>query len=57
MDKLVIVVQKGMVESVYGPCPHQFEVEVIDLDQTDADALDAAESRLNTVQQHLCKMY
>ena len=57
MDKLVIVVQKGMVESVYGPCPHEFEVEVIDLDQTDADALEAAESRLATVQQHLCEMY
>ena len=57
MDKLVIVVKGGIVHSVYGSCPCQFEVEVIDLDQTDADALDAAESRLNTVQQHLCEMY
>lgn len=57
MDKLVIVLKGGIVHSVYGPCPYRFDLEVIDLDQTDTDALEAAESRLNAVQQHLCEMY
>ena len=55
MEKLVVVVKDGMVVAVYAEHPTKFDVEIIDLDTQDADELEAAENRLSTVQQHLCK--
>lgn len=59
MEKIVVVVKGGMVQDVYGPCPHKFDVEVIDLDLDGAElaAVEAAEERLQTVEQFLCKIY
>ena len=45
MEKIVSVVKGGMVRDVYGPCPHKFDV------------IEAAEERLQTVEQFLCKIY
>lgn len=58
MEKIVIVVRGGMVESVYGSGqPYQFEVEILDMDGNgaDPDAEALSEERLQTVEQHLCK--
>ena len=35
MDKIVIVVEKGMVQSVYGTHPYRTDIEILDLDCTD----------------------
>lgn len=59
MDKIVVVVKGGMVQNLYGPCPHKFDVEVIDLDLDWAEpsVVEAEEARLQTVEQNLCKIY
>lgn len=59
MDKIVIVVKGGMVQNVYGPCPHKFDVEVIDLDLEGVEpaVIEAEKARLQTVEQYLCKIY
>lgn len=59
MDKIVVVVKGGMVQSVYGSCPHKFDVEVIDLDLDLAapSVVETEEARLQTVEQYLCKIY
>lgn len=59
MDKVVIVVKDGMVQEVFGPYPHKFEVEILDMDfiGADPDAENAAQDRLQTIQQYLSKIY
>ena len=59
MDKIVIVVKKGMVQNVYGPCPNKFDVEIIDLDcnGSDPNAEYEAMERLKAVRQCLYKLY
>lgn len=59
MDKIVIVVEHGAVQNVYGACPYQAEIEVLDLDcnGSDPDAESVLRDRLNTVRQYLCKIY
>lgn len=59
MDKIVVVVKGGMVQNVYGSCPYKFDVEVIDLDLDGAEpaVIEAADERLQTVEQFLCKIY
>ena len=55
MDKIVIVVKKGMVQNVYGPCPNKFDVEIIDLDlEREAPAVaEEAEARVQIIEQYL----
>lgn len=60
MDKIAIVVKGGMVQEVYGTSSlYQTDIEIIDLDldgatpEVEQDTLD----RLQTVEQHLCKLY
>lgn len=59
MDKVVIVVKDGMVQEVFGPYPYKFEVEILDMDfiGADPDAENAAQDRLQTIQQYLSKIY
>lgn len=59
MDEIIIVVKGGMVQNVFGPCPNKFDIEVIDLDLDGAESavIEAAEERLRTVEQFLCKIY
>lgn len=59
MDKVVIVVKDGMVQEVFGACPHKFGVEILDMDfnGADPDAERAAQDRLQTVRQYLSKIY
>ena len=59
MDKIVIVVKKGMVQNVYGPCPNKFDVEIIDVDlEREAPAVaEEAEARVQIIEQYLCKIY
>lgn len=59
MEKIVVVVKEGLVSNVYGPDPHKFDVEVIDLDLDWAEpsVVAAEEARLKVVEQCLCKIY
>lgn len=57
MDKIVIVVEKGMVQSVYGTHPYQTDIEILDLDCTDPDAELLVHERQQIVEQNLCKIY
>lgn len=59
MEKIVVVVKGGMVQNVYGSSTHKFDVEVIDLDLdlAEPDVIEAENARLQTVEQHLCKIY
>ena len=59
MDKVVIVVKDGMVQEVFGPYPYKFEVEILymDFSGADPDAENAAQDRLQTIQQYLSKIY
>ncbi len=57
MEKIVIVVKGGMVQNIYGtPNLIQSDVEVIDLDTTDADEERFFLDQLQTVEQYLCKL-
>ena len=57
MEKIVIVVKGGMVQNIYGtPNLIQSDVEVIDLDTTDADEERFFLDRLQAVEQYLCKL-
>ena len=60
MDKIAIVVKGGMVQEVYGTSSlYQTDIAIIDLDldgaapEVEQDTL----GRLQTVGQHLCKLY
>ena len=55
MNKIVIVVKDGAVVEVYADHPSNYDVEVIDFDTQDSDALVAAEKRLSAIQLNLCK--
>lgn len=57
VDKIVIVVEKGMVQSVYGSQPYQTEIEILDLDCTDPDFEQYLQDRKQAVEQYLCKIY
>ena len=57
MDKIVIVVEKGMVQSVYGTHPYLNEIEILDLDCTDPEFEHILLDRLQEVEQVLCKIY
>lgn len=57
MDKIVIVVEKGMVQSVYGTHPCQTNIEILDLDCTDPEFEHILRDRLQEVEQVLCKIY
>lgn len=59
LEKIVVVVKGGMVQNVYGSCPNKFDVEVIDLDLDGAEpaVVEAEKARLQTIEQHLCKIY
>ena len=52
--KIVVVVEDGMVQSVYTDDPND-DVEIIDLDsdELDEDAIDTLQDRVNTVSQYL----
>lgn len=57
MEKIVIVVKGGMVQNIYStPKLLQSEVEIIDLDTTDADEERISLDRLQVVEQYLCKL-
>ena len=55
MEKIVVVVKNGMVDTVFTEHPSRYDVEIIDLDTQNADELLWAEERLSVIQQHLCK--
>ena len=58
MEKILIVVKGGIVQDVYGtPDLYQTDVEIIDLDTTDSDEESVYLDRLQTLQQHLCKLF
>lgn len=57
MDKIVIVVEKGMVQSVYGTHPYQTDIEILDLDCRDPEFEHILRDRLQEVEQVLCKIY
>lgn len=58
MQKIVIVVEEGMVTSVYGCAPPgQIDIEVLDMDSTDPDMLAILDERLEVVRQHLINLY
>lgn len=57
MEKIVIVVEKGMVRSVYAAHPYQTEIEILDLDCTDPEIEYVLQDRLQKVEQVLCKIY
>ena len=57
MDKIVIVVEKGMVQSVYGTHPYRTDIEILDLDCTDPEFEHILRDRLQEVEQVLCKIY
>lgn len=58
MTKIVIVVEEGMVRSVYGTVPPgQIDIEVLDMDTTDPDEQQVLDERLEVVQQHLTNLY
>lgn len=56
MDKIVIVVEKGMVQSIYGTHPYQIDIEVLDLDCVDPDAGIHARLKLREVEENLYKI-
>ena len=56
MDKIVIVVEKGMVQSVYGTHPYQIDIEVLDLDCVDLDGGRIARRNLREVEKNLYKI-
>lgn len=56
MNKLVIVVEDGMVQAVYGSVQlSPIDIEVLDMDVQDPDELLVLDERLGTVRQHLQK--
>ena len=57
MDKIVIVVEKGLVQSVYGTHPYQTDIEILDLDRTDPEFEHILQDHLQEVEQVLCKIY
>ena len=57
MNKIVIIVEKGMVQSVYGSQPYQTEIEILDLDCTNPELEQSLRERQTTVEQFLCKLY
>ena len=57
MEKIVIVVKGGMVQTVYGNCPNRYDVEILDLDTTDPDEECVSSDRLQVIEQHLSKIY
>lgn len=58
VEKIVILVERGMVTAVYGSMPPgHTDVEVLDMDTTDPDELAFLDERLAVVQQHLTKQY
>lgn len=56
MEKIVVVVRNGRVEEIYAPCPHKFDVEIIDLDTQDPDVESELLDRLQTIRQYLCEI-
>lgn len=57
MEKIVIIVKGGIIQDVYGtPDMYQTDVEIIDHDTTDPDEESVYLDRLQTLQQHLCKL-
>lgn len=56
VEKIVIVVEKGMVRSVYGTHPYQIDIEVLDLDCVDPDAGIHARRNLREVEKNLYKI-
>lgn len=57
MEKIVIVVEKGMVQSVYAKYPCQSDIEILDFDCTDPEVEHILQDRLQEVEQVLCKIY
>lgn len=58
MNKLVIVVEDGMVQAVYGSVQlSPIDIEVLDMDVQDPDELLVLDERLGTVRQHLQNLY
>ena len=58
MNKLVIVVEDGMVQSVYGSVPIMpIDIEILDMDTQDLDELIVLDKRLTTIRQYLTKLY
>lgn len=55
--KIVVVVKDGMVQSVYVDHPHDYDVEVIDLDIQDEAEFNAAQERLDTIEKCLVNVY
>lgn len=58
MNKLVIVVEDGMVQAIYGSVQlSPIDIEVLDMDTQDPDELVILDERLGTVRQHLPNLY
>ena len=57
MEKVVIVVKDGMVQSVYGKKPYNYDVEILDLDTRNPDEECIYLDRLQVIKQYLCKIY
>lgn len=58
MNKLVIVVEDGMVQDVYGSVQlSPIDIEVLDMDTQDMDELVVLDERLTTVRQYLTNLY
>lgn len=57
MEKIVIVVKQGMVQSVYAARPYHTDIEILDLDCTDPEIEHILQDRLQEVEQVLCKIY
>lgn len=49
MKHIVIVVEGGLVQTVFSNTEDVISIEVIDFDTEDPDELDAEESRLNAI--------
>lgn len=58
MEKIVIVVRDGRVESIYGTAPpNEIDIEILDMDTTNPDEESVLSDRLSTVCQHLTNLY
>ena len=58
MNKLVTVMEDGMVQSVHGSVPIMpIDIEILDMDTQDLDGLLVLDERLATVRQYLAKLY
>ena len=57
MEKVVVVVKEGEVQAVYGTKPHNYDVEILNLNTTDPDEERVSLERLQVIEQHLCKIY